>query len=269
VLLSPQPEAATARVFGTLLPGMSGALEPRLMALEFGSLAPVCGGWLRTRDADRDPTPAQVVELARVVERLGYDFYYVPEHYLNAIHGPRESVLDAWVVSAASVAATQRLRVITAVQPGFKTPGVVAKMGATLAAFRPHGFGLSLLAGWWRLEVENYDDVWLPHADRYARASEYLEVIRGFWSKEVFDFKGDYYRVEGGLLEPKPTPLPPVFVAGESERAIELAARAGEYLFINGGDLEHVRSLAQKAKALPPLRDRPRSQPRSRFGPGG
>jgi len=191
-----------------------------------------------------------VVEHARLVERLGYDFYYVPEHYLNAIHGPREGVLDAWVVSAACVAATERLRVITAVQPGFKAPGVVAKMGATLAGFRPNGFGLSLLAGWWRLEVENYDDVWLPHAERYARASEYLDVIRGFWSKDVFDFKGDYYRVEAGLLEPKPTPLPPVFVAGESERAIELAARAGEYLFINGGDPEHVRSLARKAKGL-------------------
>jgi FMNH2-dependent dimethyl sulfone monooxygenase len=80
-------------------------------------------------------------------------------------------------VSAACVAATQRIRVITAVQPGFKAPGVVAKMGATLSQFRPEGFGLSLLAGWWQLEVENYDDVWLPHAERYIGAAEFLDVV--------------------------------------------------------------------------------------------
>ena len=218
------------------------------MALEFGSWAPVCGGWLRTRDANKKPRAAELVRLARHVERLGYDFYYVPEHYLNAIHGPREDVLDAWVVSSAAVAGTLRLRVITAVQPGFKSPGVVAKMGATLAGFRPGAFGLSLLAGWWQLEVENYNDVWLPHAERYARAAEYLAVIRRFWTEPRFDHRGQYYTIEGGLLEPKPDPVPPVIIAGESERAIELAARSGDYLFINGGDLDHVARLVAAAK---------------------
>jgi FMNH2-dependent dimethyl sulfone monooxygenase len=226
------------------------------MPLEFGSWAPVCGGWLRTRDADRKPTPANVVRLARHAERLGYDFFYVPEHYLNAIHGPRENVLDAWVVSAACVAATERLRVITAVQPGFKAPGVVAKMGATLAQFRPGAFGLSLLAGWWQLEVDNYSDVWLPHAERYARAAEFLDVVRGFWTQAAFDFQGQYYSARNGLLEPKPELVPPVIVAGESERAIDLAARAGDYLFINGGELAQVRALVDKAK----------SHARSRYG---
>ena len=220
------------------------------MPLQFGSWAPVCGSWLRIRDADRKPKPDRVVTLARAVDGLGYDFLYVPEHYLNALHGPEEDVLDAWVVSAACVAATERLRVITAVQPGFKAPGVVAKMGATLAQFRPGGFGLSLLAGWWQLEVENFGDVWLPHAERYQRASEYLDVIRGLWSHKELDYQGRYHGARRALLEPKPDPLPPVFVAGESERAIELGARAGDYLFINGGDPASVGALVSKAKRL-------------------
>lgn len=220
------------------------------MPLQFGSWASVCGSWLRTRDADRKPRPDQLIQLARAVDGLGYDFLYVPEHYLNALHGPREDVLDAWVVSAACVAATQRIRVITAVQPGFKAPGVVAKMGATLAQFRPGGFGLSLLAGWWQLEVENYADVWLPHGERYARASEYLDVIRGLWTASELDYEGLYYTATRSLLEPKPDPLPPIFIAGESDRAIELAARAGDYLFINGGDPDAVAALVGKAKRL-------------------
>lgn len=227
---------------------MDGANARADMALEFGSWAPVCGGWLRTRDANRNPSPAELVRLARHAEELGYDFYYVPEHYLNAIHGPQQNLLDAWVVSSACVAATRRIRVITAVQPGFKSPGVVAKMATTLSQFRPGGFGLSLLAGWWQLEVENYDDVWLPHAERYARAAEFLDVIQGFWSRSSLDYAGKYYNIKGGILEPKPDPVPPVIVAGESERAIELAARAGDYLFINGGDIGHVRELVHEAK---------------------
>jgi dimethylsulfone monooxygenase len=220
------------------------------MPLQFGSWAPVCGSWLRTRDADREPEPDRLVHLARTVDALGYDILYVPEHYLNALHGPRRDVLDAWIVSAACVAATQRLRVVTAVQPGFKAPGVVAKMGATLAQFRPGGFGLSLLAGWWQLEVENYGDTWLPHAERYARAAEYLDVIQGLWTASELDYEGRYYAAKGALLEPKPTTLPPVFIAGESDRAIELAARAGDYLFINGGDPGSVAALVRKAKRL-------------------
>jgi FMNH2-dependent dimethyl sulfone monooxygenase len=41
-----------------------------------------------------------------------------------------------------------------------------------------------------------------------------------------------------------------VFIAGESDRAIDLAARAGHYLFINGGELDAVAALASKAKRL-------------------
>lgn len=222
----------------------------RFMSLSFGTWAPVCGSWLRTRDANRNPKPAAIVELARAVDAVGYDVLYVPEHYLNALHGPRHDVLDAWVVSAACVAATERLQVVTAVQPGFKAPGVVAKMGATLAQFRPGGFGLSLLAGWWPLEVENYADVWLPHAERYARAAEYLDVIRGLWTRPELDYAGRYYSAKHALLEPKPEPCPPVSVAGESDRAIDLAARAADTLFINGGSIEHVAALVRRAKGL-------------------
>jgi dimethylsulfone monooxygenase len=96
--------------------------------------------------------------------------------------------------------------------------------------------------------VENYADTWLPHAERYARASEYLDVIRGYWTQTSLDYRGQYFSISRGVLEPKPEPLPPVIVAGESERAVELAARAGDYLFINGGELEQVASLVERAK---------------------
>lgn len=233
-----------------------------MTGLEFGTLSPVCGGWLRLTQRERVRVdPAKLVALAQQSERLGYDLCYVPEHYLNAVHGPEHDVADAWMVSAALVAATRRLRVITAVQPGFKLPGVVAKMASTLAAFRPGAFGLSLLAGWWQLEVESHGDVWLPHPERYARAAEYLDVIRAFWTEPEVNFHGKYYRIERGVLEQKPRPQPPVVIAGESAVAFELAARAGDYLFLNGGDVAQV-SAQGPARSL--LRAGRRAHPAAR-----
>jgi FMNH2-dependent dimethyl sulfone monooxygenase len=225
------------------------------VALKFGLWAPVCGGWLRIAGpSSRDASPTHLVEVARAADRFGYDLFYIPEHYLNAVYGPEHDVADAWVVAAAAAAVTERIRIVTAVQPGFKQPGVVAKMGATLAAFRPGAFGLSLVAGWWRLEAESFGDHWLPHRERYARLGEYLDVIRGLWTRDRFDYAGDYFRVSAGVLEGKPKPSPPIFVAGESEPAVDLAARAGDVLFINGGSPEHAADLVRRAKGLARVR---------------
>jgi FMNH2-dependent dimethyl sulfone monooxygenase len=191
---------------------------------------------------------AELLGLGEEGDRAGYEFCYVPEHYLNAVYGPAHPVADAWIVAAGIAARTKRIRVVTAVQPGFKAPGVVAKMGATIAAARPHAFGLSILAGWWRLEAEMHGDPWLPHAERYRRAAEYLEVIRALWSQNTVDLRGRYFQMTGGTMAPRPNPAPIVFVAGESEPAIDLAARLADYLFINGGDHQRVQALVAKVK---------------------
>ena len=225
-------------------------MQSRPGPMQIGLWSPVCGGWLRTRSRPHRADQAALLEHAARADAAEYDFYYVPEHYLNAVYGPDYDVADAWVTAAAAVARTRRMRVIAAVQPGFRSPAVTAKMGASIAALRPGGFGLSVMAGWWRLQSEMYGDGWLDHAERYRRAGEYLDVVRGLWSQDTLDHEGRHYRVRRGLLRPRPDPLPPVFVAGESDAAIELAARAGDYLFVNGDEVERVHALGQRVKRL-------------------
>jgi FMNH2-dependent dimethyl sulfone monooxygenase len=89
------------------------------MALQFGFWVPVCGGWLRVAPPPPVSFPALLAQ-AEEADREGYDFCYIPEHYLNAVYGPAQPVADAWVTAAAIAARTRRIRVITAVQPGFK-----------------------------------------------------------------------------------------------------------------------------------------------------
>jgi dimethylsulfone monooxygenase len=221
------------------------------MPIQFGVWAPVCGPWLRVLDQQVDPSIQQIIELAQLADGLGYSYYYIPEHYLNAVHGPHYDVVDAWISATAASVSTQHINVIVGVQPGFKLPAVVAKMGANLQNQLSRGrFGLSALAGWWKLEAEMYGDVWLPHSERYARLEEYIDIIQGMWRQDTFEYVGKYYSVPGAILEDKPTPLPLVLIAGESNRAIELAARKGDYLFINANELEETARLVQRAKQL-------------------
>jgi len=228
------------------------------MSLQFGIWAPVCGGWLRTINSEKNWSIQDLVELAVQAERLNYDFYYIPEHYLNAVHGPDYDVTDAWVTAAAVSLATNKINIVTAVQPGFKLPAVIAKLSANLLSYAQTNqnqlskgrFGLSGIAGWWKLEVESYGDIWLPHGERYARLEEYLYIIQALWTKKDVNYVGKYYTITNGRIADQPTSIPPIFIAGESEQAIDLAARIGDYLFINADNLEKTALLVKKVKQL-------------------
>ncbi|MEH1899005.1 MAG: LLM class flavin-dependent oxidoreductase [Nostoc sp.] len=221
------------------------------MALQFGIWSPVCGGWLRVVNHEANLSTQDLVKLAVQADELGYDFYYIPEHYLNAVHGPNYNVADAWITAALASLNTKNIKIVAAVQPGFKLPAVVAKLSANIQNQLSNGrFALSGIAGWWKLEVESYGDIWLPHVERYARLEEYIDVIKGLWTVEGFNYVGKYYNITGGILTDKPTPTPPIFIAGESDRAIDLAARQGDYLFINADEPEKTAALVQKVKRL-------------------
>ncbi|WP_427160671.1 LLM class flavin-dependent oxidoreductase [Aliinostoc sp. HNIBRCY26] len=221
------------------------------MPLQFGIWSPVCGGWLRVINHEANLSTQDLVKLAVEADELGYDFYYIPEHYLNAVHGPSYDVADAWITAALASLNTKRIKIVAAVQPGFKLPAVIAKLSANIQNQLSQGrFALSGIAGWWKLEVESYGDIWLPHSERYARLEEYIDVIKGLWTVEDFNYDGKYYTINGGILTDKPTPTPPIFIAGESERAINLAASKGDYLFINADAPEKTAALVERVKRL-------------------
>ena len=46
------------------------------------------------------------------------------------------------------------------------------------------------------------------HDERYARTGEFLAIVRGAWSGQLFDFSGRYYQVEQATVMQPPDPLP-------------------------------------------------------------
>ena len=63
-------------------------------------------------------------------------------------------------------------------------------------------------------EVPALGMAWPEPKERTARLKEALALIRQLWSEERVSFKGQYYRTEKATIYERPSPAPPIYVAG-------------------------------------------------------
>ena len=140
---------------------------------------------------------------------------------------------DPILVSCALGRVTKSLKFISAFRSGLAQPTTFVQQINSLSALIEGRVALNLVAGSSTEEQHGYGD-FLPHDERYARASEFLAVCNSFWLAKGdgdVDFDGSYYRVEHGRLQ---TPFlapartaPEIYVSGHSEQAQKLALTSG------------------------------------------
>jgi len=214
------------------------------MAIDLGYWTPVYGGFLRNvRDEGRMAATWEYIrEVSVTADRLGFHTTLVPELYLNDRKGTDAPSLEAWSLSAAILAATDRLRVMTAVRPGFHLPAVLAKTVSTLDSIAPGRVALNVVAAWWAEEARQFGGVFPAHDARYAQASEFVSVLNGLWEQTPFTFSGDHYEFEDTIVEPKPSSHPVIFAGGESDAGREAIADFADAYVMHGGTLDEVRA---------------------------
>jgi FMNH2-dependent dimethyl sulfone monooxygenase len=196
--------------------------------MRFGYWLPVFGGWLRNVDDEgMEATWHYVSRLARRSEELGFDLTLIAELNLNDIKGDDAPSLEAWSTAAALAAVTQRLEIMVAVRPTFHAPALFAKQAANIDHISRGRLSLNVVSAWWATEARRYGVQFDQHDDRYARTDEWLDVVNGLWSQPVFTHRGTRYRIDEGMMEPKPVqqPRPTIYAGGESPAAKELIAR--------------------------------------------
>ena len=196
--------------------------------MRFGYWLPVFGGWLRNVDDERmQASWSYVRQLARRSEQLGYDLTLIAELNLNDIKGEDAPSLDAWSTAAALAAVTERLELMVAVRPTFHAPAPFAKQAANIDHISDGRLSLNVVSAWWVTEARRYGVRFDEHDDRYARTSEWLDVVDGLWSQRTYTHHGKYYQIEDGILEPKPLrqPRPTIYAGGESPAAKALIAQ--------------------------------------------
>jgi alkanesulfonate monooxygenase len=169
------------------------------------------GAW----SAARPPDIEYLAQIARAAEQLGFTGVLTPTGTWCE---------DAWLVTAALIRETERLKYLVAFRPGLTAPTLAAQMASTYQRISRGRLLLNVVTGGEAAEQLRFGDH-LPHDERYARTGEFLEVIRGAWSGRPYDFDGKYYQVSGATVMSPPEPVPEVYFGGSSAAAGPVAAR--------------------------------------------
>ena len=227
--------------------------------MRYGFWLPVFGGWLRNIDDEQMPATWDYVSaLTLRAEALGYDLTLIAELNLNDIKGPESDSLDAWSTAAALAAITKKLELMVAVRPTFHNPALLAKQAANIDRISNGRLTLNVVSSWWADEAKKYGIPFDEHDDRYARTSEWLDVLTNTWSQQHTTHHGRYYNIEDNLLSPKPFPQrtysgapglasetwevaatntrPTLYAGGESETAKNLIAAKCDAYLMHGDD---------------------------------
>jgi probable F420-dependent oxidoreductase len=178
-------------------------------------------------------------ELAHEVEERGFDSLFIPDH--THIPSARTTpapmgeplpdqyarMLDVFIALTAAAAATQRLRIGSAVALiAQRDPIVTAKEVATIDLLSGGRFTLGIGYGW---NVEEMADHGVDYAKRRAIVREKMLAIKRLWSEEVASFEGEYVRLSPSWSWPKPVQQPhlPILIGGGA--GPKLFAQIAEY----------------------------------------
>ncbi len=162
------------------------------------------------------------------------------------------SVWPQNLVTASMIASmTRRLGLIVAHRPGIMHPAHAARMFATLA-FLSGGdrLALNLVSGSSDKDLAREGD-YTPKAERYARATDYVEFLKRAWSEDrAFDYESPYARAQGvRLLMKPPGNHVPIFMGGESDEAVAFGARHADTYMLWGEPVAGTRERIERVRA--------------------
>jgi len=208
------------------------------------------------------PTWNTIKEIALKADRLGYHTTLIPELYLNDRKGIHAPSLEAWSLTAAVLAVTNQLRVMTAIRPGFHEPTVAAKRISTIDSIAPGRLCLNVVAAWWAEEAKQFNGQFPAHDERYDQATEFVEVLTGALQESPFTYEGTHFDAQGTIVEPKPESELGIFAGGESVVGRDAITNFANAYAMHGGTVDEV---AEKITDMNNLRAEKNEPPMHEF----
>lgn len=172
--------------------------------------------------------PEELVRQAVLAERAGFDLVVVSEHFHPWVDDESASGF-AFATIGAMAAATESIGFATGVTtPLFRYhPAVVAQAAATLDRLSDGRFILGVGTG------ENINEGPLgyefpKYAERNARMSESLEIMRRLLDGEKLTFEGQYYQTDRAKLYSPPLGDVPILMAAGGPKSATLAGQKAQ-----------------------------------------
>jgi probable F420-dependent oxidoreductase len=168
--------------------------------------------------------PEEQFALVRRCEELALDSVWTGDHV--SFHHP---LYDSLTLLASYAGITSRIKLGSGVYLlALRHPTIAAKITSTLDVLC--GGRLIFGVGVGGENPKEFEACGIPHAERGARVSEGIDVVRTLWRDTPASFKGRFTRFDGVSIDPKPVqkPGPPIWVGGRSDAALARAGRQGD-----------------------------------------
>jgi len=171
---------------------------------------------------------ATLAESCRLVEALGYDSFWVADHFING-HAMQEDWFDGWSVLPALAAQTHTIRIGTLVTNIiYRNPALLAKQALTVDHISQGRLNLGIGATTERDPSHRMTgvEVWST-AERVQRFREVIEIVDQMLRNETTSYQGRYYTIDGALMKPPPVqkPRPPLTIAALGPTTLKIAAK--------------------------------------------
>lgn len=150
-----------------------------------------------------------------------------PAHYSGV-------ALDPFTFSAGLAQATRYSAVFATSHAQTIHPITCAKQCATIDIIAGGRFGLNIVGGWNKPELEMFGVAMREHDERYDMLEEWLRIMQRLWTEEAeFDLAGRFFQVHRASSMPKPVQRHiPIMNAGGSGRGMRFAAEHADMCFI-------------------------------------
>jgi len=170
-----------------------------------------------------------ITRFARTAEAAGFDGISFTDHPVPThrwLQAGGHDALDPFVALSFCAAVTERIRLIPniLVLP-YRNPFVVAKAVASIDALSGGRFTLAVATGYLRGE---YRALGVDFEERNLLFDEAIEVMRGIWTTDDYAHEGQHFTAKGQTANPKPDPVPPIWIGGNSRLSRQRVAAVGD-----------------------------------------
>ena len=173
-------------------------------------------------EVERDVRWPEYVAMAQAAQASGFDSMWLGDHLLYRGDGrPERGPWEAWTMLSALAGVTERIGLGPLVAClAFHSPGLIAKMAATVDEVSGGRFVLGVGAGWNEPEFRAFG---IPFDHRVSTFEESFEIVRRLLAGERVSLSGRFRRADDAVLLPKPARRPPIMVGSAGRRVLSIA----------------------------------------------
>jgi pyrimidine oxygenase len=208
--------------------------------MDLGVFIPIANnGWLISKTSPQyGASFALNRDVTQLAEKYGFEFA-LSMIKLRGFGGESEfwdHALESFTLMAGIAAVTDKIKLYASTAVLTLPPAIVARMVSTIDSIAPGRIGVNIVSGWAEAEYSQMG-LWPGNehfGKRYQYSTEYVRIMKELWSTGTSDFKGEWFTMNDCKLSPRPSVMPSIVSAGQSDTGMKFAAEWADFNFCLG-----------------------------------